>query len=115
MKQILILLITTFGITTFTDCSKGNAITKIQAEGIIQKRIGENFKINKYLTIDKKWGWIFFYEANDTSVKIYGNTPLLIERIGGKGFRTWPGELEESINRYEKTGNPCPSGKFCKQ
>jgi len=64
-------------------------------------------------TIEKPWGWIFFYdsrkwrETKDITYAIAGNAPLLIERESGQIHTTGTGKrIEYYIENFERTGNP---------
>jgi hypothetical protein len=65
------------------------------------------------LTIEKPWGWVFFYnsrrfaESRDFMDSLLGNAPYIVNRHTGELFVTGTAyEIEYYIERYEKTGDP---------
>lgn len=60
-------------------------------------------------TIEKPWGWIFFFqskrylETGNVSDKLAGNAPIFVNRNSGE---PWPSgtakKLEQYISEYEK-------------
>jgi hypothetical protein len=64
-------------------------------------------------TIEKSWGWVFFYtskkwlETHETKYALAGNSPLIVERDSGKIVSTGTAKSTESyIANYERCGNP---------
>ncbi|MBD2491579.1 YrhB domain-containing protein [Aulosira sp. FACHB-615] len=60
-------------------------------------------------TIEKQWGWVFFYqgkrwvETNDRRYKILGLYPIVIEKEDGTlNYLTLLKTIEESIQAYEE-------------
>ena len=68
-------------------------------------------------TIEKPWGWVFFYtskklhETNDIKYAVAGNAPIIVERESGKLLITGTAyPVEYYIQNYEQSGNPHVSG-----
>jgi Immunity protein 35 len=71
---------------------------------------GDEIVIMDDKTIEKKWGWIFFYQGkrwidtNDRRYKILGLYPLVIEKNDGSLHYLNVGtSIEECIREYEET------------
>ena len=61
-------------------------------------------------TIEKEWGWVFFYqskafvESGDFSEMLSGNTPIIVNRHSGELFYTGSAfEIGHYIEEYEDT------------
>lgn len=96
-------------------------ITKEQARTLVEKKIHAKYLdlpdddeviILELETIDKPWGWIFFYtsrkwiETNDDLYALAGNAPILVEKATGKLFETGTAySIEHYIAQYEKYGD----------
>ena len=64
-------------------------------------------------TIERPWGWVFFYESRrfldtgDDSARFGGNAPIIVERETGKLLDTGTAHpVEFYLNNYEATGDP---------
>ena len=60
-------------------------------------------------TIEKEWGWVFFYQdkqyldTGDTSFALVGNAPYLVNRLSGEITITGTANpIEEYIREYEE-------------
>lgn len=97
-------------------------ITKEQAKSLFEREINApdptgTKKIKLVIidneTIEKKWGWVFFYNTEDylKTGDIYealvGNAPYIVNRYTGELFETGTAyDIEEYIKEYEsKLGN----------
>jgi hypothetical protein len=97
-------------------------ITKEQAKSLVEREINapdptDTKKIKLVIldneTIEKKWGWVFFYNTEDylKTGDIYealvGNAPYIVNRYTGELFETGTAyDIEEYIKEYEsKLGN----------
>lgn len=70
------------------------------------------FVILDQLTIEKSWGWVFFYdsrnhyESGDRGDMIFGNAPYIVNRHDGSLHITGTARRTEYyIQNYEDTGN----------
>jgi Immunity protein 35 len=97
-------------------------ITKEQARDLVAKEIcghpdwlpeDDELVILEESTIEKPWGWVFFYtsrkwhETKDFRYALVGNAPTLVERNTGKLIGTGTAlSMERYIENYERTGNP---------
>jgi hypothetical protein len=59
-------------------------------------------------TIEKDWGWVFFYQSNaflqsgDFQDMLGGNAPILVNKLNGKLIHTGTAyEIEYYIKEYE--------------
>ena len=64
-------------------------------------------------TIERTWGWIFFYtsklwvETENIHYALAGNSPVLVERKSGRLIPTGTAHpIEHYISNYERTGDP---------
>lgn len=64
-------------------------------------------------TIEKEWGWVFFYsskkwvETNDFQYAVAGNAPYIVLRHSGKILETGTAyPIDHYITRFEETGDP---------
>ncbi len=64
-------------------------------------------------TIEKPWGWVFFYtsrkwlETKEFRYAIPGNSPLIVERSSGSIISTGTAHsIESYIAKYERYGSP---------
>jgi hypothetical protein len=64
-------------------------------------------------TIERPWGWIFYYNTReaihtgDPLKGLVGNAPFLVERSTGRLFVTGTAHpIEFYVRNYEATGNP---------
>jgi len=99
-----------------------NMMTKEEATVLVRKKINaqslnlpddDEIIILEQDTIDKPWGWIFFYtsrkwyETNDIDYAIAGNAPIIVEKETGKLYETGTAySIEHYIENYEKYGDP---------
>lgn len=74
---------------------------------------GDSWMILDELTIDRAWGWVFFYtsrtwhETGDFRYAVAGNAPILVERETGLLRITGTARpIGEYIETYERTGDP---------
>jgi hypothetical protein len=63
------------------------------------------------LTLEREFGWVFFYdsvqylECGDKSAKLYGNSPIIINRRTGAVSRIDTScAIEEGVEAYETLG-----------
>jgi hypothetical protein len=66
-----------------------------------------------HLTIERRWGWVFFYqsrrfvETGDWSSQLAGNAPIIVERETGRLLTTGTAHpVEFYLENYESTGAP---------
>jgi hypothetical protein len=64
-------------------------------------------------TIEKDWGWVFFYtsrkwrDTRDLRYALAGNSPFIVERKSGRVIATGTAfPIEQYIANYERCGNP---------
>ncbi len=97
-------------------------ITREQAEELISSQVCDSYEwlstddeivIVHSATIEKYWGWMFFYtskkwiETQDIQYALAGNAPVIVERETAKLIQTGTAHSPEYyIERYELTGNP---------
>ena len=92
------------------------SITRQQAQEIIEQRLaGSNppVLIMPETTIEKDWGWVFFYnskeylEGRDDDGWLCGNAPYIVERSTGMVHETGTADpIEFYIDNFEATGDP---------
>lgn len=78
--------------------------------GIPYDRSGDNLVLVDNATIEKPYGWIFFYtskrwrETGDAAYVLSGNAPFLVEKQSGSVVIFPPAyPLEEAIRAYERS------------
>ena len=92
-------------------------IDKEQAKAKVEKKINkpdstgtETMKlvILDDLTIEKEWGWVFFYNSEevarsgDTMDTLFGNAPYIVNRSTGELIETGTAyDIEDYIKDYE--------------
>jgi hypothetical protein len=92
-------------------------IDREQAKSLVEKEINtpdatsyENLKlvILDDLTIEKEWGWVFFYnteeyvKTGDFSESLVGNAPYIVNKYTGELVVTGTAyEIEDYIKEYE--------------
>lgn len=97
-------------------------LTKEQARDLVEKKVNtkslnllddDEIIILEQETIDKPWGWVFFYtsrkwlETNDDEYAIAGNAPIIVEGSTGKLYETGTAySIEQYIANYEQHGDP---------
>lgn len=96
-------------------------ITRDEALRIAHERInawqgaiaGDSLIILDAQTIEKDWGWVFFYtsrlwhETGDIGYAIAGNAPFIVERDSGRVLALGTaGSLKHYLDRYERYGDP---------
>jgi hypothetical protein len=74
---------------------------------------GGEFTIVPQHTIDKPYGWVFFYnhkrfiEDRDEKFQLGGNAPIIVDRVNGELIVTGTGRaLEDYLAEYEATLPP---------
>jgi hypothetical protein len=74
---------------------------------------GDEIIILDEATIEKPWGWVFFYtskkwhETKDFKYAIAGHSPIIVERTTGKLFITGTAyPIQHYIQNYEQSGDP---------
>lgn len=74
---------------------------------------GDSLVILHGHTLEKPWGWVFFYtskqfhETGDSRFALAGNAPYIVERETGRLIQTGTAlPLDEYIANYERTGDP---------
>ena len=92
------------------------AIDKQQAQEIIEQRLkaaSPAVAIIPEATIEKAWGWVFFYdsaaylEGEDDDGWLCGNAPYIVERKTGMVHETGTADpIEYYIENFEATGDP---------
>jgi Immunity protein 35 len=96
-------------------------ITREEARQLVVAHIGrpdwlppeDDWILVDEATIEKPWGWVFFYtsklwrETGDIRYAVAGNSPLIVERKGGRILQTGTAyPVEQYIANYERHGNP---------
>lgn len=73
---------------------------------------GDSLVILHERTMEKPWGWVFFYtskqfhETGDFRFALAGNAPYIVERETGRLIGTGTAlPLDEYIANYERTGS----------
>jgi len=92
-------------------------IVKNTAQRLVTEKINADYNIDDDeliiiddLTIEKDYGWIFFYnskrylETEDISYLIAGNSPILVEKENGSLYELGTAfPVDEYIKQYETT------------
>ena len=89
------------------------------AERLVEARINEpdpywpdrpSMVINRKLTIERKWGWMFFYnlpdneKSNSLSDQLAGNAPLIVNQNTGEIIVTGTAYCAEHyLSQYEQS------------
>ena len=84
--------------------------SELEAKRLIERYLNEpDFAIIDEATIEKSWGWVFFYqskrflETRSPSDALAGNAPLLMNRTTGEIVVTGTAESVDSyVERYEE-------------
>jgi hypothetical protein len=81
--------------------------------GGIEADPGDAAVIVEDSTIERPWGWVFFYESRtfldtgDNSARFAGNAPIIVERETGQLLDTGTARpIEFYLSNYEATGDP---------
>lgn len=93
-------------------------LTREQAQEIVELKINEpdpywpekpRIVVLEECTIEKEWGWIFFYqsseylETGDASSQLAGNAPYIVNKQSGELHETGTAfPVEDYIDEYEK-------------
>ena len=74
---------------------------------------GDSLVILDECTLEKPWGWVFFYtskqfhETGDSRFALAGNAPHIVERETGRLIQTGTAlPLDEYIANYERASDP---------
>ena len=97
-------------------------ITREQAAELVSKQVcgpkewlpaNDEIVLVHSTTIEKSWGWVFFYtskkwsETQEIQYALAGNAPVIVERNTAKLIETGTAySAEHYIERYELTGDP---------
>ena len=82
-------------------------LSRQQAKALVQARLdmfgdGPKLVIADEQTIERPWGWVFFYSAANGEL-LAGNVPYMVNGISGELIETGTAEpIEAYITRYEK-------------
>ena len=70
---------------------------------------GLNLKLNRDATLERDFGWVFFYGPDDMSILIAGNAPIIVDRTSGSVHVTGTAPpLEQYLETYARTGRTNP-------
>ena len=79
----------------------------------VEHLANESFIILDQETIEKAWGWMFFYqsrryvETGELTEMLAGNAPLIVERETGRILPCGTVRpIDHYIENYENTGDP---------
>lgn len=91
-------------------------LTKDEARALVEKVVSksapkdEEWVILEHCTIEKPWGWVFFYNSReyvttgDPIFQLYGNAPYIVNKETGELVSTGTAEgIDDYIARYEAT------------
>lgn len=88
-------------------------VEEAQARWPDAQETGDSLVILHGHTLEKPWGWVFFYtskqflETGDSRFALAGNAPYIVERESGRLIQTGTAlPLDEYIANYERTGDP---------
>jgi hypothetical protein len=77
----------------------------------LSRDAGVELRVLEDQTIERGFGWVFFYGPADESVLLAGNAPFLIDRRLGSIRPTGTAHpIETYIQTYEATGRTFPPG-----
>jgi ribosomal protein L7/L12 len=66
-------------------------------------------KLHRGATLERDFGWVFFYGPEDTSILIAGNAPIIVDRKSGSVHVTGTASpLEEYLETYARAGRTNP-------
>jgi hypothetical protein len=89
-------------------------LSRGEAQALVEKALANpEFVILADQTIERPWGWVFFYQSKrylstgDHADALAGNAPYLVNKHTGAVIVTGTGEpVEDYIANYERTGDP---------
>jgi hypothetical protein len=85
--------------------------TKIAEEYV--RRLSANLEFEVILfgerTIEREFGWVFFYGPRDASIVVAGNAPVIIDRKDGSVHETGTAyPTGQYLESYARVGRPYP-------
>ena len=92
-------------------------LNKVDAKRLGAQKVGATEdgpnSILDHATIEKPWGWVFFYESRrflenrDQSHRLVGNSPIIVNRMTGGIFETGTAHsIQFYLQNFEATGDP---------
>lgn len=70
---------------------------------------GVQFVLFPHDTIERDFGWVFFYGPRDSSIKVAGNAPFIVDRKEGAIHVTGTAfPLERYLESYDRVGRTYP-------
>lgn len=84
--------------------------TKIAEEYIAGLSNGElELRLFSEQTLEREFGWVFFYGTHNPSVQIAGNAPFIVDRRDGSVHMTGTAHpIEEYLQSYARIGRTYP-------
>lgn len=77
----------------------------------VSRDAGVELRVLEDQTIEREFGWVFFYGPADESILLAGNAPFIIDRRLGSIRPTGTAlPIETCIQTYEATGRTFPPG-----
>lgn len=84
--------------------------TRIAEEYVARKSGDEvQFVLFPSHTIEREFGWVFFYGPSDSSIKVAGNAPFIVDRKEGAIHVTGTAfPVERYLESYDRVGRTYP-------
>jgi hypothetical protein len=84
--------------------------TKIAEEHIARLSDDElGLRLLSEQTMEREFGWVFFYGARNSSVQVAGNAPFIVDRNDGSVHTTGTAHpIEEYLQSYARIGRTYP-------
>lgn len=81
------------------------------AEEYVARLAGDELQLVLYpsQTIERDFGWVFFYGLSDSSITVAGNAPIIVDRKEGAIHLTGTAfPLERYLESYDRVGRTYP-------
>jgi hypothetical protein len=81
------------------------------AEDYVSRLTGDKLRLVLYprKTIERYFGWVFFYGPSDSSIKVAGNAPFIVDRKDGDIHSTGTAfPVERYLESYDRVGRTYP-------
>jgi hypothetical protein len=90
-----------------------DTVTRIAESYIIglSRDAGVELAVHTDRTVEREYGWVFFYGPKDGSTAAAGNAPFIVDRNDGSVYRTGTAfPTETYLDNYARTGRTFPRG-----
>ena len=91
------------------DLKTATAIAEEYLEQLCNGGSGHRLVLISIATMERDFGWVFFYGASDPSVVLAGNAPFIVDRKNGSVHVTGTGyPIEKYLESYARVGRTYP-------